>query len=105
MSDTALRPHIRTVEGKVHVDVHVVPRASKSELVGLHDGCLKIALAAPPVDGAANRALIELFAKLLGRPRRAVELVRGEASRKKTLAVQGVTEAEVEALTASARTR
>lgn len=96
---------IETRGDKVWVDVHVVPGASKSEVVGVHDGCLKVALAAPPVDGEANRALIELFAKLLKRPRRSVELMRGESSRKKTLSIEGVTEGEVAALTASARTR
>lgn len=73
--------------------------------MGLHDGCLKVALAAPPVDGAANRALTELLAKLLARPRRDVSIVRGESSRKKTVAVLGVTATEVEAVTASAGTR
>lgn len=89
----------------VTFDVHVVPRVSRSAIVGLHDGCLKVALAAPPVDGAANRALIELLAKLLDRPRRDVAIVRGESSRKKTVAVVGATATQVEALTGSAGTR
>jgi uncharacterized protein (TIGR00251 family) len=78
-------------EGVIQFDVHVVPRASRSAVLGLHDGCLKIALDAPPVDGAANDALIALIAKRLGRPRRAVTLVRGHTSRRKTLAVEGAT--------------
>jgi uncharacterized protein (TIGR00251 family) len=95
---------IASGEDSVSFDVHVVPRASKSALVGEHDGCLKVALAAPPVDGAANRALIALFAQLLRVPRRDVQLVRGESSRRKTLRVQGACAADIEALTKSAET-
>lgn len=79
-------------------EVHVVPRASRSAVVGEHDGCLKVTLDAPPVDGAANEALIRLVAKQLGVPRRAVTLVRGQTSRRKTLAVAGVRAREIEAL-------
>lgn len=85
-------------EGGVQLDVHVVPRASRSKVVGVHDGSLKVALAAPPVDGAANEALIALLAQLLGRPKSAVRLVRGQSSRRKTLAVDGVDVAQVLAL-------
>lgn len=92
-------------EGRALVDVHVVPRSSKSAVVGVHDGCLKVTLDAPPVDGAANEALIALFAKLLKRSRREVTIVRGETSRRKTLAIAGVDAAQIEALTASAGTR
>lgn len=86
-SDT-LRTTLR--DGQLLVDVHVVPRASKSAVVGVHDGCLKVTLDAPPVDGEANRALVALFAKLLKKPKRDVTLVRGETSRKKTLALRDV---------------
>jgi uncharacterized protein (TIGR00251 family) len=82
----------------VQFEVHVVPRASKSAVVGVHDGRLKVTLAAPPVDGEANAALIALLAKLLKRAKREVELVRGESSRHKTVSVAGVTAAEVRAL-------
>ena len=89
--------------------VHVVPRASRTAVIGSHGEALKVALAAPPVDGAANAALIELFAALLGRPRRTITVARGESSRQKTLAVEGMSAAELEArlaqLTASAGTR
>jgi hypothetical protein len=83
---------------RVLVEVHVVPRASRTAIVGTHDGRVKVSLAAPPVDGAANAALVAFFAKALGRPKRDVELTRGETSRKKTLAIRGVTLAEVTAL-------
>jgi uncharacterized protein len=86
-------------DGALWVDVQVSPRASKSVLLGEHDGCLKVALAAPPVDGAANRALLELLSDLLHVPRRQLALVRGESSKRKTVAVFGVTRAQLESLT------
>jgi uncharacterized protein (TIGR00251 family) len=59
-------------------------------MLGLHDGLLKIALTAPPVDGAANKALVEFVAKTLGVPKGRVTLVSGETSRRKTLEVVGI---------------
>jgi uncharacterized protein len=80
------------------VDVHVTPRASRSAIQGVHDSRIKVALDAPPVDGEANAALIALFAKLLKLPKRQIELVRGQTSRQKTLAITGTTEAALRAL-------
>ncbi|HEV8322116.1 MAG TPA: DUF167 domain-containing protein [Myxococcota bacterium] len=71
----------------VLVDVLVAPRASKTRVMGVHDGRVKVALAAPPVDGAANDALVRLCAALLGVPRGAVRVSAGETSRRKTVAV------------------
>lgn len=82
----------------VQVEVHVVPRAKRSEIVGVHDGRIKVALLAPPVDGEANAALIALFAQLLGCPKRAVTLVRGDTSRQKTLFLRGASAEQVLAL-------
>lgn len=88
-----------TAQGeRVLLEVHVVPRASKTAIAGVHDGRLKVSLAAPPVEGAANAELVAFVAKALGRPRRDVELVRGETGRRKTLAIQGVTIDQVRAL-------
>ena len=70
--------------------VHVQPRASRSEIVGLHGEALKIRLAAPPVDGAANDALIRLLADALGIARSAVRVVSGATSRGKVVEVDGV---------------
>jgi uncharacterized protein len=85
-------------EGHVLVEVHVVPRASKSAICGVHDGRIKVSLDAPPVDGAANAALIALFAKLLRLPKRDIALVRGETSRQKVLALHGASAAQIRAL-------
>lgn len=83
---------------EVLVDVHVVPRASRSAISGVHEGRLKVTLAAPPVDGEANAELIALLAKLLRLSKRDVSLVRGESSRQKTVALRGVTAEQVRAL-------
>lgn len=74
----------------VRVSVHVVPRASKSEVVGLHGGALKVRLQAPPVDGKANKALCEFIAGKLGVAVREVVLVSGATSRDKVVKASGV---------------
>jgi len=82
----------------LRVRVHVQPRASRSEIVGLHGEALKVRLQAPPVDGAANESLVALLADRLGVPKRAVRVVGGATSRSKTVEIQGSTEAAVRAL-------
>jgi uncharacterized protein (TIGR00251 family) len=77
----------------VRIDVRVVPRAGKTRVAGERDGALLIRLAAPPVDGAANEALIAFLAKTLDVPRRNVTLIVGETARAKTLDIVGISEA------------
>lgn len=90
---------IRRTPAGIEIDVRVVPRAGRSGVDGVRDGRLLVRLSAPPVDGAANEALIELLARLLDCPKRAVRLVSGERSRSKRVAVDGVsTEAAEERL-------
>lgn len=67
--------------------VRVVPRASRSEIVGFHDGALKIRIAAPSVEGAANDELVKFLAKQFGVPRNAVRIVSGAGSRSKTIRI------------------
>jgi uncharacterized protein len=74
----------------VRFAVRVQPRASRSAVAGVHGGALKVRLAAPPVDGAANEALVRLLAELLGVPRRAVRIEGGHGSRSKLVEVDGV---------------
>ena len=81
----------------VEIDVRVIPRAAKSGVAGERDGRVLVRLSAPPVEGAANQALVELFAVLFERPRRAVRVVSGEKSRTKRVAVDGVNSADVAA--------
>ena len=92
---------ITNLPGAVRFAVHVQPRASRSEIAGLHGDALKVRLAAPPVDGAANEALIDFLATSLGVARRAVRLVSGPTSRSKVVEVEGVTSAAVVALAES----
>ncbi len=84
-------------EGCVTFVVRVVPRASRTEVAGLHDGALRVALTSPPVDGAANAALVAFLAKTLGVPKRAVSIVHGETGRQKRIAVSGVNAASARA--------
>jgi uncharacterized protein (TIGR00251 family) len=67
--------------------VAVVPQARRTGADGLHDGALRVRLAAPPVDGRANDALVAWLAAELGVPQRAVRLVRGQGTRRKTLEI------------------
>ena len=69
------------------IDVRVQPKSSKNAIVGIHGAALKIKLNAPPVEGKANKALIQLVAKLLKCPKSNVEIVSGQASRNKRLLI------------------
>jgi len=88
----AVHPELRveTRGGRVRFAVRAQPLAARSEIVGLHGDALKIRLAAPPVEGAANVALVELLSQALGVPRRSVRIVAGETSRGKIVEVDGV---------------
>jgi len=70
--------------------VLVVPRASKSEVVGEHNGSLRLRIAAPPVDGAANEELVRVLAKTFGVSRREVSIVSGQSGRVKQVRITGV---------------
>ena len=72
------------------LDVRVQPRASRSEIAGLHGGRLRIRLQAPPVDGKANAALVEFVAALFAVPRARVTIEHGLTGRDKRLRLQGV---------------
>jgi hypothetical protein len=86
-----------TREGAVRFEVRARPRARKSRLGGEREGALVVDLAAPPVDGAANAALVDVLATALDLPRRSVTLVRGEASRTKLVEVEGLSAEDVRA--------
>ena len=74
----------------VRVDVEVKVRASQSRVLGIKANRLSVALAAPPVDGAANAALIETLAEHFDLPRRQVQLIAGERSRRKVFELTGL---------------
>jgi uncharacterized protein (TIGR00251 family) len=75
--------------GTLAFTVRVVPRAARSEIVGEHDGALRVRVAAPPVEGAANEELCRTLAHALGVPTHAVEIVRGHSGKTKHVRVHG----------------
>ena len=81
---------VRTQGRDSFFDVVVVPRASRSRIVGLHGHALKVTLAAPPVDGEANAELCAVLAKALCVPKRAISIVAGEHAKTKTIRAEGV---------------
>ena len=77
--------------GRIEIAVRVIPRAKKTECAGFRDDVLVVRVAAPPVEGAANDALIEFFASAFHVSRRAVHIVGGDRGRQKRVAIEGVT--------------
>jgi uncharacterized protein (TIGR00251 family) len=90
---------VPTAEG-VRIAVLVTPRASRSAVSGVADDRLRVRIAAPPVDGAANAELARVLAAALGVPRGAVAVVAGAASRRKVVVVRGATPEAVRRLAA-----
>ena len=83
-------PWLRLAPDGVLLEVVVQPRASRTRVVGEHGGRLKIQLAAAPVDGEANAALVAFLAEALGVRRADVAIERGETGKRKTLRLTGV---------------
>ncbi|MBK8465644.1 MAG: YggU family protein [Chloracidobacterium sp.] len=83
-------------DGSIIFAVRVVPRASKSRIVGEHDGALKVQLISPPVDGAANAELIRLMAKQFGVSQSDVEIVAGETSKSKRIKIANMSQSKFE---------
>lgn len=75
--------------------VYCQPGAKQTQCVGLHDGKPKIQLKAPPVDGAANKALVAFLSELLGVPKSAVAIELGASGRTKRVEVAGVSDDEL----------
>ena len=88
---------VKNVPGGVTLAVRVTPRARKNEIVGVAGEAIKVKLAAPPVEGAANATLCTFLAEQLGVRKSAVTLVAGQASRQKVVRVEGMTADEVQA--------
>lgn len=88
MTELSATPWLQiTSKGDLQLTVHVQPGAKTTSCAGVHGDALKIRLHAPPVDGKANQALIAWLAKTLGCPQSAIELIRGQTSRRKTLSI------------------
>lgn len=87
--------------GALTFAVRVVPRASKSALAGEHGGALKVRVAAPPVEGAANAELARFLAKAFGVAARDVEIVSGHASKSKRVRIRGAKASDLTRLNGS----
>lgn len=77
-------------------NIHVVPRASKSEIIGEVEGNLKVRISAPPVDGAANEEVVRLLARTFGVVKSNVAIVSGQTSKTKRIRITGVTAAQLQ---------
>ncbi len=82
----------------VRVSIRVQPRASSNGIAGIHGDALKVRLTAPPVNGAANEALVDFLAGTFGIPARSVTIVAGSSSRSKIVELMGITEDRVRQL-------
>jgi hypothetical protein len=80
----------REAKGGVTVSVHVVPRASRTALAGMHGDRVRIRIKAPPVEGAANRELARFLGEQLSLPATHIELIAGAGSRQKLILVRGL---------------
>lgn len=89
---------IRETNTGVVFRIRVVPRASRSEIAGVQDDALKLRITAPPVEGKANEACIDLIAGRLGVKKAQVTIIAGQASRTKTVAVTGIEKEAIAAL-------
>jgi uncharacterized protein len=88
---------IAETEGGCLVHMRALPRGSREEVVGVRDGRICVRTTAPPVEGAANKRILEFLAKTLGVRKSDVSLVSGDHAREKTVRVAGLSAAEARA--------
>ncbi len=89
MSETGWQ--VREKPTGLELPIHVQVRARHDQIAGVHNGVLKLRISAPPVDDAANRAIIAFFASLLSIPKSRLQVVSGHKSRDKVLRIEGIT--------------
>ena len=77
-------------ENSLNIQVQIQPGSSKDQIIGLHNGRLKIKISASLVDGKANQNLIEFIAKALGVSKSKIEILKGRTSKLKTLKISGI---------------
>lgn len=82
-------------DGRILLAVYVQPRASRNALVCIHDQALKLAITSPPVDDAANKAIIAFFSSFFKVPRQQVVIHKGQQSRRKQVVIGGLGEKEI----------
>ena len=85
-------------EGRIEIRVKVVPRSSMNRIIGKEGDVYKVKITSPPVDGLANKTLIELFAKKLGVAKASVEIVSGHRSKLKMIRIYGISEEDIQSL-------
>jgi uncharacterized protein (TIGR00251 family) len=85
---------------QVVLNLYVQPKSSRTKIVGLHDGSVKLAITAPPVDGKANTQIIAFIAKLFKIPKSAITLLSGLQGRHKKIAIAGISQVEVQRILA-----
>ncbi len=94
-------PYLTTQgDGSLYLSIHVQPRASRRAITGIHDGALKIAITAPPVEGKANKEVVAFLADFFKIPKREISIVSGLQSRKKRCRISLLSEHEIRALIA-----
>ncbi len=82
----------------IRITVFAQPKAAKNEVIGPHNGAVKIKITAPPIEGRANEAIIEFLSELFKIPKRSIQLYRGGTSRNKIFELEGVTVEEARAV-------
>ncbi|MGZ3742246.1 MAG: DUF167 domain-containing protein [Pseudobdellovibrionaceae bacterium] len=87
---------ITKTERGVKLTLFIQPKASKNEIIGPHNGALKIKITAPPVDGKANAALVEFLSDVLDIPKHQIEILKGETGRNKSVEVLGLSLEEIQ---------
>lgn len=94
MKSGTSRPKHNKATDSVTLSIRIQPRASKNEVVRLDGGGLRIRLTAPPVDGAANEALVKFLSAVLSVAKSKIEIVSGHTSRDKIIRIHGVSEVD-----------
>ncbi len=89
----------------VRLTLFIQPKASKNEIIGPHNGALKVKVTAPPVDGKANAELVEFLSDILEIPKRQIEILKGETGRNKSVEITGLSVEEISAKLALKQSR
>ncbi len=87
---------VSETEHGVVFNVRLIPRASKSELVGVQGDALKIRITAPPVEGAANKECIKFLSDVLGIKKSQIKIIAGHRSKNKKVSISGISRKEIE---------
>jgi uncharacterized protein (TIGR00251 family) len=88
-------PAISTTPTGVRIDLRVIPRSPRTKIDGVRDGRLLVRVTAPPVDDAANDAVVDALSRMLDVPKRSIRIVNGASARNKTVEVAGMNGAAV----------